>query len=90
MEIFIGGADQGEFVFVRDGEDNPAIRILENIGALMVKQLVDNNMAAFDHANVFFGLGVGDMVLQLVKPGTGSVHQHLCLDLKFFVACFIK
>jgi hypothetical protein len=56
----------------------------------MVKQFTYNNMAAFHHANVFFRLSVGDMIQQFVKPGAGSVNQNFSLDLKFFVAGFIK
>ena len=77
MKITVGGADQGELVFVGDGEDDPTIFVLENIGPLMVKQFFDDDMTALHHTNMFFRCAMGDMVEQFVKPGAGGIDQCL-------------
>ena len=83
VEIHIGGADQGKVIFIRDGKDNPAIAILEDIAIIMVKDFRHNDVAALDQTNVGLGFGLHHAAIrfdQIRTPRTGGIDQHFTGD----------
>ena len=51
-EILVGGADQREVALVGNGEADAAVGILENIGAIVIEQPIDDDVAALDEAHL--------------------------------------
>jgi len=51
VEILVGRADEGIVVLIRDGEADPPVRVLEDVGTVMIKDAIDDDMAALDQAH---------------------------------------
>ena len=51
-EILVGGADQRVVALVGNGEADAAIGVLEEVGAVVVEQAVDDDVAALDQAHL--------------------------------------
>ena len=48
VEVLVGGADQGEVLLVGDGEADAPVGILEDVGAVVIEEPVDDDVAALD------------------------------------------
>ncbi len=74
--IAVGGADQGEVILVGNGENDPAVAILENIAAVMAVEPPHHNMAALDQADMVARRFVRNAIENLIDPGPGGIdHQ---------------
>ena len=81
MVINVGGADQCELLGIRDGKNDAAIGVLENVGTLVVKELLDHDMAAFHHADMLSGALVLNGRQHLFHPWPAGVYQRPRLHL---------
>ena len=73
--ILIGGADQGEVAFIGDGENDAAIGVLENIGAVMVIKARQHDMAALDQPEARRLVAAHHRMLHRANPRAGGVDQ---------------
>ena len=55
MKILVGGADQGEIAVIGDGEDDAAVGILEEIGAIVREDPPDHDVRALHQAHMGAG-----------------------------------
>ena len=51
----VGGADQGEIVFIRDRKDNPPVFALKEIAFVVVIQPLGDDVTAPDQPHTFVG-----------------------------------
>ena len=76
--ILIGGADQGEGILIGDGEENPTVFVLKDVGPVMIEQPWHHNVAAAYQPDVFaFAVHGGHAFDDMLDPRPGGVDQHL-------------
>jgi len=78
--IDISCPDQGVVALVGDREDDPSVLVLEEIGPIVVEEFADDDVAAFDQADVLGFLASHDIADDLVDPGARGVDQQARLD----------
>src|SRR5690606_3750558 len=73
--VLIGRADQGKIVFIRNGEYDAPVIILEKIGARIGEFLAHHDMAALDKPDIVKLAVSLDTLQNLVGPWSGSIDQ---------------
>ena len=72
----VGGAHQGEVAFVGDGEDDALVGVLEDVGVVVLEELLHDDVAAL-HQPQRPGLRLAHLHGQELRgPGSGGVDQH--------------
>ena len=77
----IGGADQRELAFVGNGEDDALVGVLEDVGMVVLEQLLHHHMAALDQAQRLALGRVGLLAEELRRPRPGGIDQRPRRDL---------
>ncbi len=80
--VVIGRADQGEIVLEGDGEDEPPVACLEEIGARVVVFARDDDVAALHEPDVVHGAAAERLADHPVDPGTGRIDEEPCAHLR--------
>ena len=73
--ILIGGADQGEVTFIGNGENDAAIGILENIGAVVIIKPWQHDVATLDQPEARRLVAAHHRMLHRANPGAGGIDQ---------------
>ena len=71
--VLIGGADEGEILFVGNGENDAAIGVLEEVGARIVELLLHDDMAALHEADIVRIVAADDTGQHFIDPRTGRI-----------------
>ena len=77
MIVFIGGADQREVLLVGNGKADAPVGVLEDVAAVVVVELVDDDVAALDQADAVGRVHADDRAEHLAHPGPAGVDQKL-------------
>ena len=75
VEIEVGGADQRVVALIRDGEDDAAILVLEEISAVVVEEFAHHDVTAFDQADMMRLVLPKALAQHGIDPRAGSVDQ---------------
>ena len=76
-KIPISRADQREILFVGNGEDDATVKILENITAVVIEKLLDDDMTALHETNMARLASLRDLADHQIHPGPGGVDDDL-------------
>ena len=75
VEILVRGADQREVAMEGYGEDDASVGVLEDVGAAVIEQPPDDDMAALDQPDAGAGVGMDDVVEHVGDPRPGGIDQ---------------
>ena len=73
----IGGADQRKRPLIGDHEDDPVVRVLQDVGMLLRMHTWNHDVAAFDVSHVFARGSGTELVAHLLDPWTGGIDKRL-------------
>ncbi|MCW0423200.1 hypothetical protein NB713_001143 [Xanthomonas sacchari] len=73
--VDVGGADQGVVLLVRNGENDAPVRLLEDVGMVVLEQPRHHDVAALDQAQRVVVADVRHLVQELHRPRSGGVDQ---------------
>ena len=79
-EIEVGGADQRVIALVGNGEADAAIGILEDVGAVVFVKAVDDDVTAFDEADLGRRVQPDDAGDDIAYPRAAGVDQRASVD----------
>ena len=75
LERLVGGADQGEILLIRDGEDDSAVIVLQNVCLSSVILTAQHDVAAFDQARPLAAGEPGAVVQHVGDPRPRGIDQ---------------
>jgi hypothetical protein len=83
LEFDVGGADQGEVVLIGNREDDPLVRVLEDVGVVVREQARHHDVAALDQPQALgsqrLALGrTGNAAQEGFGPRAGRIHHGAC------------
>jgi hypothetical protein len=87
--VGVRGADQRVVRLVGNGEDDPAIAILEDVAPAVIEQLANHDVTASHQPDVVCIIVAEDLLQDFVYPGPGRVDDQACGQAGAHAACSV-
>src|SRR5581483_9221770 len=71
--VHIRRADEGELIFIRDGEDDAPVSVLKDVGEAVCEELRHDDVAALDQSDRSGGAHGRAIPHELIDPGSGGI-----------------